>query len=291
MRKSCRCFIFVSVLVLIVLAAPRPGAAFSLGLKFSGGYSSINGGDINEGLKGGIDAEKTIASYLGVIVNGDYKPFHGGLDFGGDVILYFTPVIGLGFGAGMITARSASDFSWYGLGESGTENVKPDVKVIPLRVALHFSVPMGSYVNLTINGGAEYHLAKLKITRRSEYETVHWDEDVTDVESKGKIGFVAGLGLEIRLHPNFSLLLEGRGRYARIDGFSGSERRTYWYGSTSSGDGDLWYVKINYGPLGQFPIIGLNDTPPPSDPMYQDARSARLSLDGFVALAGIMIRI
>ncbi|MBM3296773.1 MAG: hypothetical protein FJY83_04160 [Candidatus Aminicenantes bacterium] len=232
-----------------------------------------------------------MAAVFATTLRGDYREFQAGWDWGGDAILYFSPVIGLGIGSGMINARSTSELTYSGLLGSGTMTLKPEVKVVPIRAGLHFAVPMGSLVNLTLYAGAEYHLAKIKYTKRSEYDSGGWSQEVTEVESKGKIGIVAGLGLEIRLHPNLSLLLEGRGRYAQIDGFSGNLSHTSSGGAPYVENGDLWYVKINVAPLGTFPFIVLSDTPPPSDPMFQDARSARLSLNGFAALGGIMIRL
>jgi opacity protein-like surface antigen len=289
--KASRRFAFAAALLACaVLAAPRPAAAFSVGFKLYGGYSSINGGDINEGLKGSIDLNKLLATLFSATVTGDYKAFHGGLDWGGDLILYFTPVVGLGFGAGMVTAESKTDLNYYSIFGSGKYRLEPKVKVIPLRAGLYFSVPMGAFVNLTLNGGAEYLLANVSYKFRDEY-TVGWSQSDVDTNSRGKLGLFAGLGLEIRVHRNLSILLEGRGRYARVDGFSGSRR---YISSSSSGyteNGDLWFFRVDLGSYGRYPIIDISDTPPPASPPYMEARSARLSLDGFVALAGIMIRI
>jgi len=47
MHKPCIALFCAAALAFAVLAAPPPGAAFSLGLKFTGGYNSMNGGDIN----------------------------------------------------------------------------------------------------------------------------------------------------------------------------------------------------------------------------------------------------
>jgi len=292
MKKSHRLFLVPAVLALFVLALPRPASPVSVGFKFFGGYGSFDGGDMNDGLKGEIDGFKTMASLLGISVSGDYKPFGQGLEFGGDLILYFSPIIGVGFGAGMIDSNSSSKIPYSGWIGSGTYNIDPEVKVIPIRAGLYFAVPMGSFINLTLSGGAEYHLAKFTCRIRDDYGPSDWSQSDLETESKGKIGAFAGLGLEFKIMPNLSFFFEGRGRLARIDGFSGSETETSssWPAYTSSGD--LWYVEVNMTPFGWYPVIVLSDTPPPSDPTaFRNARSARLNLDGFSVVAGIMIRI
>jgi opacity protein-like surface antigen len=282
--------IFGLVLIpLLLLALPRTSGAAIVGFKFFGGYSSMNGGDINEGLKGFVDLYKAEAAASGVITHGDYNAFHGGLYGGGDLIIYFTPIVGIGIGASYIQAQSSSEITFISPLGSSAMKVKPQVTAIPIRAGLYFAVPLGSLINLTLNAGAEYYLAKVKYSVRFD-STGGWDQTEMDVDSRGKIGFCGGIGLEIKIHPNLSILLEGRGRYARLDGFEGKETDTSSSWAPSTEDGKLWYIKLNFGLFGQYPVIGLDQDPPPADPMYQDVRSARLDINGFSALAGIMLR-
>jgi opacity protein-like surface antigen len=287
-RKFTRIF-GLALIPLLLLALPPASGAVTIGFKFFGGFNSMNGGDINEGLEGMVDLSKLEMTMMGATAHGDYKAFHGGLDAGGDLIIFFTPIVGIGFGASYLQAQSSSEIRFTHPLGSGTMKIRPQVTATPIRAGLYFAIPMGSFVNLTLNAGAEYYLAKIKYSIRFDSAT-SWDQEETDVDSNGKIGFCGGLGLEIKIHPNLSILLEGRGRYARVDGFEGKETDTSSSWPTYTEYGKLWYVKLNAVPFGQFPLIALSDTPPPADPMYQDARSARLDINGFSALAGIMIR-
>jgi hypothetical protein len=167
--------------------------------------------------------------------------------------------------------------------------IKPQVTAIPIRAGLYFALPMGSLVNLTLNAGAEYYLAKVKYSLRIE-TTSNWSQDDVDVDSKGKIGFCGGLGLEIKVHPNLSIILEGRGRYARLDEFEGKETSTNSVMPPITDNGKLWYAEIIPAPGYRFPLLAISDTPPPADPSIPVARLARLELSGFSALAGIMLR-
>lgn len=289
MKRQATLIIVVALSVFIFLTLPRTASAVSVGFKFFGGYNYMNGGDINEGLKGLVDLYKTELTLLGASAHGDYKAFKGGLDVGGDLIIYFTPIIGIGFGASYLQAQSSSEINFTHPLGSAKLNINPQVTAIPIRAGLYFAVPMGSFVNLSLNAGAEYYLAKIKYTAR--YESMgSWDQNVPDVDSKGKIGFCAGIGLEIKIHPNLSFLLEGRGRFARVDEFEGKETATSSSWPPVTTNGKLYYFKLDAGAYGQFPLITLSDTPPPVDPTILDPRSARLDLSGFSALAGIMFR-
>jgi opacity protein-like surface antigen len=290
MKKKFTRIFGLALIPLLLLALPRPGGAVTVGLKFFGGYNTMSGGDINEGLKGMTDIYKTEMTFMGALCSGNYKAFHGGLEAGGDLILYFTPIVGIGFGASYLQAQSSSEINFFHALGSINWKIKPQITAIPIRAGLYFAIPMGSFINLSLNAGAEYYLARIKTSSRFE-SAGNWDQLDASVDSKGKIGFCGGIGLEIKIHPNLSILLEGRGRYARVDDFEGKETETSSSGPPYTSEGKLWYVKIDFGaPYGQFPIIRVADTPPPVDPMYQDARTARMEFNGFSALAGIMIR-
>jgi opacity protein-like surface antigen len=290
MKKGFTQILGLTVIPLLLLALPRTGGAVTVGLKFFGGYNTMSGGDINEGLKGFIDLYKAEVALWGGISSGDYKAFHGGLEAGGDLILYITPMIGIGFGASYLGAQSSTEMSYSYILGSGEIKVKPQVAAIPIRAGLYFSVPVSSIVSFSLNAGAEYYLARLKYTQRFDSLT-DWEQQDVDTDSSGKIGFCGGFGLEIKIHPNLSILLEGRGRLARVDEFEGTQTDTSSSSLPDSWDGKIWYAKVNYGfPVGIIPLILLLDTAPPPDPMLQDVRPARLEFKGFSALGGIMIR-
>jgi opacity protein-like surface antigen len=282
--------IALASLLLILLALPPASRAVTVGLKFFGGYNTMSGGDINEGLKGFFDLYKAEVAFVGGTTSGGYKAFHGGLEVGGDLILYFTPMIGIGFGTSYLAAQSSSEMSYVFAMGAGTIKTKPQVTAVPIRAGLYLTIPISSIVNFSLNAGAEYYLARLKYTQRFDSLT-DWEQQDVDTDSSGKIGFCGGFGLEIKIHPNLSILLEGRGRLARADEFEGTQNDRSSSSLPDSWDGTIWYAKVNYGfPIGVVPVIILLETPPPPDPMVQDLRPARLELSGFSALAGIMIR-
>jgi opacity protein-like surface antigen len=292
MKRTKRTPIQILIVVsmsLLFLALPRAGGATVVKVKFFGGYNFMGGGDLNTGLKGQFDMNKAVAAGYGVITQGDYNAVHGGTELGGDLIIQFSPIVGIGFGVSYLRAQSSSELTFTAPGISTVMTIKPQVRATPIRAGLYFSIPMGSVVSLSLNGGAEYYLANIKISQRTTYSS-DWSQSEVDVDSKGKFGLFAGIGLEIKIHRNLSLFLEGRGRYARIDVFKGSEEETGSFGPPESRTGELWYSKVNFGFLGQFPSVFLSETSPSTEPMYQDVRSARLEFSGFSAIGGLMLR-
>src|SRR5512136_2313185 len=82
--------------------------AFSkFSIKLYGGYNYMLAADVNDGSRFYFDlVDSYQAQGLGS-VTGAYKPLHGGLNFGGDIIYQITPSLGIGVGAGYL--RSAAD--------------------------------------------------------------------------------------------------------------------------------------------------------------------------------------
>jgi opacity protein-like surface antigen len=289
MKKMLTQIFVIASMSLLFLALPQAGGAATVTFKFFGGYNYMGGGDLNTGLKGQFDMNKAVAAGYGVITQGDYNAFHGGAELGGDLIIHFSPIVGIGLGVSYLKAQSSSELTFTGPSILTVMTVKPQVTATPIRAGLYFSIPAGSLVNLSLNGGAEYYLANIKIRTRTTYPS-DWSQSDVNVDSKGKFGLFAGIGLEIKIHRNLSFFLEGRGRYARIDGFKGSEEESGSFGPPESRTGELWYAKVNFGPMGQLPSVFLSETSPSVESMYKDVRSARLEFNGFSAIAGLMLR-
>jgi len=279
------------VLFLLALALMVPASANAQGvaLKLFGGYDYLNGGDVNDGLKGAVDLYKAIIPMGGYTASGDYKSFHNAWDVGGDLIIYLTPVVGIGLGAGYIqTLGSASDVSFAKPATPTlTMSLDPKVTAIPLRASLYVSIPMGSAVHLSLHAGAAYYFAKMQFVWRLA-QSSDWEQMQFKTDGNG-FGFHGGLGLEINLASNLALVLEGTGRIANIGGFSGTGIFTSSGGSSITTTGKLYYYKYNYGMLGILPEIDIRDTVPSGVP-YSDVREAKLDLSGFAARAGLVIR-
>jgi len=279
-----------SLCVLVSLMfGPSSAAAQGGGLKLFGAYGSISGGDLYDGLKGPIDYYKQLFDSAGFGLSGDFKSFRSSWEAGGDFIFYFTPVMGVGFGASYLqtlpakTSLTITDPPH----PDATMDLAPKVTVIPVRASLYASVPMAAGLNLSFHAGVSYYFAKAEFTWRLE-QTPSFQQLVVKAKGQG-VGFHGGLGLEFKFSPSAALVLEAAGRVARISGFTGDAAATSSGGGSSSISGTLYYLKYDYGLLGIHPEVGISETEP-SDPHYSDVREAVVDLSGFSLRAGFLFR-
>jgi hypothetical protein len=105
------------------------------------------------------------------------------------------------------------------------------------------------------------------------------------------LGFHGGLGLEITLDKRVSLNVVGRGRYAKISHFDGTDT-TMHYGFRDGGvykeyitttkKGILFYFeKDNYPRMAVYEVKPTN---------YESVREASFDFSGFTLQAGLKIR-
>jgi hypothetical protein len=285
MRMSRRAGMMVLALALAFGLNLPAQAQLRVGLKFYGGYGYLLGGEGNEGSKGYLDVWAAQAHvYGGYAVSGAYKPFHYGLDAGGDLIIYFTPNIGLGFGGGYLQSSSSSSIDLTAPGNSVNLSTKPKVSAVPIRASLYISLPMGGSANLVLQGGAGYYLAKYEDVFR-----IDWVQFDQKADGKG-IGFHGGLGFELSFGPNFGLVLEGLARYAVISGFEGTVAVSIaTLGTVDTESGKLYFSKVTDPALGTFSLIQVSATAP-SGPDVSDVHEAKIDFSGFAARAGFIFR-
>ena len=283
-KRSGKRFALLTIWLLLLSLPIR--AQIQVSLKLYGGYSYLQGGEGNEGSKGFTDYWKAMARRAGFDYTTGYQPFHYGLDTGGDLIIYFSPVVGIGFGSGYVEAKKATTIDLTAPEVSALISFKPKVSAIPIKASLYLSLPLGRYASLTLHGGAGYYLAKFTSPFRLEEEH-GWSQ--YDQEAKGKgIGYHAGLGLEINLTPRSGLFIEGLVRYVKIGKFEGTN--TYSdTDSSNSNSGKLYFFKVTDLTLGTFPILKVYDDRP-EGPHISDVREAKIDFSGVAARAGVILR-
>ncbi len=277
--------IFLTLALALGLSLPAQ-AQLSIGLKLYGGYGYLLGGEGNDGVKGFLDAWTAMFVDAGASASGSYKPFHLGLDAGGDLIIYFTPAIGIGIGGGYLQAASDSKIDLTYPGGSADIVTNPKVSAIPVRASLYLSLPMGSSANLVLHGGVGYYLAKFESALRIE-EGTDFLEFANKADGKG-IGFHAGLGFEFNFGSNLGFVLEATARYAKIGGFEGTADISSGAGPLASESGKLYYYKQLTMGLGTFPIVGVYSTAPSGD--VTDVHEAKIDFSGVAARAGLIFR-
>ncbi|MBN1271962.1 MAG: outer membrane beta-barrel protein [Candidatus Aminicenantes bacterium] len=260
--------------------APRSGMSF--GFRLLGGLNYASGGNISDGHSGLMQGWRAFAMLFGYADNGtNIGAMHMGLGLEADFILNFTKNLGVGIGAGYITAGGKSDAEL----SDGTDTLdlsqKSTASAIPIRLSLCLNFPVSPMMSFIADVGGGFYLTKVVSTFRME-SLPNYTQQKVDTSASG-IGFHGGLGLKVNFSPNLGLVLMGRGRYAKIKGFEGD--------MTTTGDpppsatpvsGVLYYEEITL-PEGTVGLVGLETTLPTG------TEEAVFDFSGFGLIVGIMI--
>jgi opacity protein-like surface antigen len=277
----------VAAILGAVLVLPAAGQSPQVKFKFYGGYGYLLGGDLNSGTEGMSNLWLDFFAASGGSNSGSFQPAHYGLQFGGDIVLMFSPNIGIGLGAESLGASKSSTVVTTLGAESVTTSIEAKASAIPLKASLYLCAPFGSGARMTLHFGVGYYLAKMSndinLKEGSEFM------DYSNSAEASALGFHGGLGFEFDLTPNVSLFIEAQGRYAKIGGFEGDYKMSDNYG-TDLESGRLYYLEEE-GLLPLFySIIVCQDTAPVADAWIKNIREAKIDFSGVTALGGLIIR-
>jgi len=280
-----------SVVVALVFAAvlflPTPARAVEVKIKLYGGYGYLLGGDLNSGTEGLSNVYIDPLTPSGYTVIGSFQPAHMGLNFGGELILMFNSVIGIGFGADSLTASKDATITATHAATTFRSIPKAEASAIPLKASLYFCIPAGTGFRINFHFGAGYYMAKMSNSVRFEEGSDFMEYD-NSAKANG-VGFHGGLGFEFDLSANVSLFIEAQGRYAKFGGFKGDSYLRTNYG-TDHENGTLYYFETE-GWLPQFyPVILVQDTAPTASTWTRNIREAKIDFSGGTALGGIVFR-
>jgi opacity protein-like surface antigen len=221
---------------LILLLGTGFAHSSQFGLRLFGGLGTFSPQDINQSTKGWTDQHAGFFTSSGYSRSGEVKPVNMSREGGADLLIYFTPRIALGIGAGYVQGKHASEVFL----TKGTDEIKitsqPALSATPIRLGLFFEIPAAG-MNIYLNLGADYYLAKY---------TWDWNFpgmwELNHSATANGLGFHGGIGFEIMISNNVALFLEGTGRSAKIKGFEGTEEGME-LGSTWEGSGTLFYLE------------------------------------------------
>jgi len=268
---------------------PTPGRGIEFSLKLHGGISYMVVGDMNDALQGITDYYRDLPN---VDIEGELKPVHFGFDLGGEIIINFTPRIGVGLGAGysQVSKKSTMDVNWEGSAYKDTAN--PKATVIPLTFGLYVGLPMGNIMNLMLNAGIGYYLGTIQWN-------YSWDSEFHDYEENWEaksnaLGFHGGLGLEFNFSRNLALVIEGFGRYAKLKSLKGDyswKRDFFGHEEGIKEEAIFWYYDWSSSDTGnEYPRIEFNDVMPTETSFQRNVREGEFDLTGFSIRMGIKIK-
>jgi len=201
------------------------------------------------------------------------------MDFGGELLIHFTPNIALGLGAGYIQASKSSTLTFSGYGETANQTWAPKVSAIPITATLYYFLPSTGGVKLFLDAGVGYYLGKYTDKWHIVYYATY--DETIDTTANG-IGFHGGLGIEVPFSPAVSLIVEGRGRYASLGNFKGTVNN-----GLTTVTGNVWLMNSTvYGSA--YPVLGISSSTPPSS---LSPVQAKLDLSGFSAQIGFIFHL
>jgi len=283
MKKSKKASIVVFCL-LVLLLFPGLIKAEKIELRLLGGMNYLSGGDINTGIEGYNDYWLMFFDFTTV---DEAKPVHLGCNFGGDIIFYLTPRIGIGLGASYIQGAKTSKLNvTSGWGEEGTITNRPKARAIPIELGLFFNLPLNELMSVIFNVGGGLYFAKYSYNYHIEVNGF-WSQANHETSANG-LGFHGGIGLEFNISSNVAFVLEGLGRYAKIGGFEGERTYSEKGGYSLKEEGILYYLELGDEKKTYPWVFVLEERPSEED--YGNVREAKVDFSGFSLRIGIAIK-
>ena len=284
----------LAVALLVSASFVRPQ---TLALKLSGDMIRASGGDIASGLSG-------MTGYL----RDQYAGSSGGFaapqsapGMSGEIILYLSKTIGLGFGAGYFRMSRSGTVTYAADFVSAEEKLTPRLDVVPLALNLHFLVPLSSKLRLDLSAGIAGYLATLDWSYRTAIRMalpedagrVFRGTDDFAFRSGRAFGYglEGGAALEYELFPGMSLTLRAAGRFASVGEFKGTwteeAQGDFWDFSDSGTDANLWAYDWTVRGSTYAQLLAQKESP--AGATVTNVRKAKWNLSGYTASAGIKI--
>lgn len=284
------------ILVLGIFLACLPGRAqeeeeeefrgVGIHLRLYGAWVTFSGGDLKEGIAGMYDRASADLSASGFeLREKEMNPFTSGYELGGDIVYWFTPRVGVGFGGGLVRQDKWNSilFSWPGMmGEYRMTGV-PQLKAYSLRAGLFLSFPLNRRLTFCASAGPSWFSVEFRYTGQVQTPVI-----IDSIHQEAKAshwGVQGGIGLEIRMNRRLSFILAAMGRYATISSFEGMEVTDYWENSRSVTvyeSGTLYLIEGE-----EYPRLDVIQGPLPDD---LRARKAEFDFSGLSFQAGLTFK-
>jgi len=257
-----------------------------LSVRLTGGPTFFSGGDIRKGDQGLYDEASDLVASYGFVVERRFNAFRSGFEGVVDFVYNLTSKFGIGIGSGYmhLTQQNLLLFDEPDSYQKNQAGTAPKVTAYPIRLGVFFNFPLHRLVNLTLDSGAALYITKYTNIRQTNW----YQMDLIRHEANATgIGFHGGVGFEINFHRRAALILECRGRYAKISGFKGkgnikkSVLPPFQFEDIEE-NGTLYYLEEN-----GHPFLAFFEQEPTG---YETVRKATLDLSGFIFQAGIKVK-
>jgi opacity protein-like surface antigen len=268
------------------LATAATAGARPWGVRLTGGWISVDGGDFNQGIRGLNERTRD----EGALVSGSLRRPASGFDVLAEVETELAPRLNLALGIGYLRAQKTSAIeSAYWILQS-KETISPGLSAVPLTLTATYRLPVWGRLSVHAGAGVAIYFSKVRWERDyliqassiADRGTETWRASGTCLGVHGRIG------LDFALGGGLSIVLETGGRWARFSGprglwtLKGTDSLAGDY--SASGTKALWrYDATLDGKI--FPLWTLADEEP-HPALSSDVRPARIDLSGFSVRVG-----
>lgn len=248
---------------------------------FYGGGSHISGGDLNDGAQG--LAEFYMAE-LGEKAVGKVTSARLSYIVGGEFSLRLSSYFLISLGLDYLHAGKESEVGFPEGSYTETLFVRPEIQALPLRLTVsYYPIP-----SVYLKSGMEYYFAKCAYFYRYEEED-SWEEWKGEAKAQG-FGILGAIGLECKVYPDFSFMIEVSARKSRIDRFKGEERyrKSQEYPITTSGK--LYYFHKGNSVENSYPQVFIREKLPTEGGVFEPRREAIIDFSGICLKTGFKIK-
>lgn len=203
-----------------------------LSLKLTGGWTYVAAGDLNKAFR----SENDLFGLYAFSHSGWFPAFHGGSNFGAELLYRVNEHLGLGLGIGYF--RKPSEFEVaFDYGNPTNQAFALSAAAIPITLNLHYSVRVGRSLNMFFTGGTGYYLTKFNFGFDMDWGAKdQYGFGYSYKSGSGGLGFQGGIGLEYQIDGRLSLSVEVLGRLAKISDFKGDWTRAITSQGTTTRD-------------------------------------------------------
>lgn len=245
-----------------------------------GGGKYAVGGDLNSGAQGFVDYARDFNS---ITADFSIDKVHLCYIYGGELSFPIGSNFYLGIGVDYFEGKKESLLV---LQESPLVEVRtrPKIEAIPIRLTLSY-YPVPSFY---IKTGVEYYFAKCEYYYRYQEDT-YWKEWHGKAKIQGS-GVLGAVGLDLKVAPWLSFVVEATGRIAKITGFEGSDTSIDSDGLEYVEQGTLYHYKTHATGGEDIPLLFIKLRKPSEDVLISDPRRAIINYSGISLKAGFIIR-
>jgi hypothetical protein len=262
------------------LSLPSPPPKSYFGVSFFGGGNYVSGGELNEGVRSLADFYRFNLNIQG---EGEIKAAHLGYILGGECSLRLSDHFTVGFGIDYFQGKRESLVEFKEGSSLQTLTTQPEFKAVPLRLFIsYYPVPY-----FYIKTGIEYYTATCTYLYQFHgHGEPSWQEWKGEAKAHGA-GIIGGLGFEVKFFSVLNFILEATGRYAKINGFTGTGEYRDSAELYKTEEGTLYFYKVKVSEE-NIPFLFILEKKP-SDAGVVAPREAIIDFSGISIKAGIKI--